>query len=371
MKTLKLVKKTVSLLLVISIIISLVGCTSSSTPTNTEPSTSADTEKGNDEIRVGIIYTMTGRGDMAFNDATYEGAERAAKEYGIKVDHTEPKSLSEIEMALESMSASGDYDLIVGISFEVLDAITRVAPNYPDQKYALIDVSTDMDNVVSYIAKENESAFLVGALAGLLNQYKPENGMVGDDNVIGIVGAVDVDVINRHIAGYTCGAKYVNPDVEVLSDYVGGFGDTATAQTIAERMNKMGADIVYNVAAGGGLGIFKAAADNNFIAIGLDSNQNPIDADHIVASSLKRVDEFVYSAISDVVNDEFKGGQTFMLGLAENGVGYTVEGSNIKIDPEVVKIIDDIKEKIISGEIKVPTTKEEISSFVENNKYSK
>jgi len=363
-------KRILSLASTIGLVFTLSACgsTGGSQPSQSQSGTVSD--KGNDDgHRVGIVYTMTGRGDMAFNDATYEGAMRAAEDFNLEVDHVEPKTLSEMEMAFEDMSNSGDYDLIIGISFEVLDALARTAPEYPEQKYALVDTSIELDNVVSYIAKENEAAFLVGALAGLLNEYPPENGMVGDANVIGIVGAVDADVVNRHIAGYTCGAKYVNPDITILSDYVGSFGDTATAQTISETMNKMGADIIYNAAAGGGLGIFKAAADNSFLAIGLDSNQCPIDQDHIVASSLKRVDEFVYSAIADTINNEFKGGQSFYLGLAENGVDYTTEGSNVTIDPKVIEIVEELRKMIADGEIQVPTTIDEIDDFVANNTY--
>lgn len=357
-------KKFIAVLMGICLISGIIGCSSGAATVAKESAV-----KEAENIRVGIIYTTTGRGDLSFNDATFEGAERAIEAFGIKVDHTEPKSLSEMEMALEDMSASGSYDLIIGVTFEIQDAMSRIAVNYPDQKYAIVDVTTDLENVNSYIAKENEAAFLVGAYAGLLNLYKPDNGMVGDANVVGVIGAVDADVVNRHFAGFTSGAKYVNPDIEVLSDYVGDFSDTATAQTIAETMNKMGADVIYNAAAGAGLGLFKAAADKNFIAIGLDSNQNTIDPDHIAASSIKKVDEFIYSAISEVVNGSFKGGETFILGLKENGVGYTTEGSHIQIDSKVVDIVEDIKGKIIAGEIQIPAALDEIESFIENNQY--
>lgn len=345
-----------------ALMLTLVACGPS---TDEESDPTDKTQTG----RIGIVYTMTGRGDMAFNDLTYKGAMRAAEDFDLQVDHVEPKTLSEMEMAFEDMSSSGDYDLIVGISFEVLDALQRTAPDYPEQKYAIVDTAIELDNVVSYIAEENEAAFLMGVFAGLLNVYKPENGMIGDDNVIGLVAAVDAEIMHKHIAGYTTGAKYVNPDIEVLYDYVGSFGDTATAQTLAETMNNMGADIVYNVAAGGGLGIFKAAEDKGFIAFGLDNNQCPIAPDNIPVSMLKKVDEFVYSAIADVVNDEFKGGEAFYMGLEENGVGYTTEGSNIEVDAKIIEIVEEVREMIVSGELEIPTLLEQIDDWVANNKY--
>ncbi|HHW93877.1 MAG TPA: BMP family ABC transporter substrate-binding protein [Clostridiaceae bacterium] len=377
-------RRIMAVLLVAILAFAAVACSSSEEKPGTEAVDSGDQQGGESKApdaskppegdvelkgRIGIVYTMTGRGDMAFNDITYRGAMRAAEEFNLEVDHVEPKTLSEMEMAFEDMSSSGDYDLIVGISFEVLDALNRTAPEYPEQKYALVDTSIPLDNVVSFIAKENEAAFLSGVFAGLLNIYKPENGMVGDANVIGLVGAKDVEVINRHIAGYTCGAKYVNPDIEVLFDYVGNFSDTATAQTIAETMHNRGADVIYNVAAGAGLGMFKAAKEKGFIAIGLDNNQCHIDPDHIAGSMLKRVDEYVYSAIADVVKGEFKGGQTFNMGLAENGVGFTTEDSLVVIDPKIMEIVEKCKERVINGELKIPTTKEEIDDWVANHRY--
>ena len=356
-------KKNISLLLVIFMMASILSSCAQD-PTGNTPTES--TEQGNPKI--GIVYTVAGRGDMSFNDATYEGACRAEQELGVTVTHTEPKTLSETEMAIEEMSASGEYALIIGITFESLDAISRIAPNYPDQNYALIDCDTGLDNVVSYIARENEGAFLGGCLAALLQQYRP-NDMITDSKTVGIVGAVDAAVVNRHIAGYISGAKYIDPEMNVLYDYVGGFSDAAAGQTLAETMYGKGANIIYNAAAASGLGIFKAAADKGFLAIGLDSNQNSIDPDHIVASVEKKVGEFVYSAIENVINDSFDGGQVHYMGLAEDGMGITFDDSNITVDAEVIEILDDIQEKIISGEIMVPATLDEIDAFATANHY--
>jgi len=376
-------RKFVSLILIACLAFSVMaGCAPTSTQLEADP-VSEPTASGTDvteaastqesapeaeKTKIGIVYTTSGRGDMAFNDATYAGAVRAEQELGVTVDNTEPKSLSETEMAIEEMSASGEYALIIGITFEALDAVTRIAPNYPDQKYALVDCDSGLDNVVSYIARENEGAFMGGCLAALLQQYKP-NDMITDSKTIGIIGAMDAAVVNRHIAGYISGAKFIDPEMNVLYDYVGGFSDTATGQALSEAMYTKGANIVYNAAAGSGLGMFKASADKGFLAIGLDSNQNTIDPDHIVVSILKNVDEFVYSAISDVVNGTFKGGEAFYLGLAQDGVGYTFEGSNIAVDQKVKDILEDIRQKVISGEIVVPETIDEVDGFVAANHY--
>ena len=194
--------------------------------------------------------------------------------------------------------------------------------------------------------------------------------MLNDQKVVGIVPAMDADVPNRHVTGYTCGVKYINPDVEVLVDYVGSFDDTAAAQAIAQTMNQNGADIVYQVSAAAGLGVFKAAEDMGFMAIGLDDNQNYIDPDTIVASSIKKVDEFVYTAIADALDGNFKGGQALSLGLAENGVGYTFDESQIEVPQEIKDTLEEIKEKIISGELQIPNTKDGIDAFTASNHYA-
>ena len=318
--------------------------------------------------KVAIIYTVTGKGDLSFNDGCYKGALKAAEELGVKLVEVEPTSLSDTEYAFEEMSAEGDYDLIIGITYEALDPIIKIAPSYPDQKYAIIDTDAGQPNCVSYIAKENESAFLAGCFAALMQ--KVENPLLNDENVIGIVGAMDADVINRHITGYTCGAKYIDPSIEVMYDYVGSFDDTAAAQAIAQTMNSNGADIIYQVAAGAGLGVFKEADDKGFMAIGLDDNQNYLDPDTIAASTLKKVDEYVYQAIETAINGEFAGGQALALGLAEAGVDFTFEDSEVEVPQEIKDTIEAIKAKVAAGELVIPNTLDGIEDFVANNAYA-
>ena len=173
----KLLKTLVSAMLVGTMVLSAVGCGGKETaeaPAATEETTEeAATEKAG---KVAIIYTVTGKGDLSFNDGCCKGAMKAAEDFGIELVEVEPTSLSDTEQAFEEMSAEGDYDLIIGITYEALDPIIKIAPNYPDQKYAIIDTDAGQPNCVSYIAKENESAFLAGCLAALI-QTETENPM--------------------------------------------------------------------------------------------------------------------------------------------------------------------------------------------------
>lgn len=159
-------KKIIVMMMTGSLIFGLAGCSSETRET-----------RGDNGKKVGIVYTVSGKGDMSFNDAAYSGILRAEEKLGIEVDEIEPASLAETEQAIEDMSAEGDYDLIIGITYEAQDPVTKIAPNYPDQLYALVDCEVGMNNVVSYIARENESAFMMGCLAGLL-QNDTENDLI-------------------------------------------------------------------------------------------------------------------------------------------------------------------------------------------------
>ena len=359
----KLAKVLVSVMLVAAM---LIGCGAKEEAATEAPAATEETAEA--AGKVAIIYTVTGKGDLSFNDGCYKGAMKAVEDFGIELVEVEPTSLSDTEQAFEEMSAEGDYDLIIGITYEALDPIIKIAPNYPDQKYAIIDTDAGQPNCVSYIAKENESAFLAGCLAALIQGE--DNALLNDAKAIGIVGAMDADVINRHITGYTCGAKYIDPSIEVFHDYVGSFDDTAAAQAIAQTMNNNGADVIYQVAAGAGLGVFKEADDKGFMAIGLDDNQNYLDPDTIVASTIKKVDEYVYQAIDTAVNGGFEGGKALALGLAENGVDFTFDESEVEVSQEIKDTIEAIKAKVASGELVIPNTLDGIEDFVANNVYA-
>lgn len=340
----------------------LAGCGSAN-----EKSKGAD---GNDnskksEQKYALITGTGGLGDQSFNDLTYQGMQKAEKELGITFDYVEPKEVADYETQQRAMAESGKYSLIVCVGFDQVDALTKVAADFPDQKFAIIDSTVDAPNVVSYVSEEQEGSFLVGAMAGLMKKEVKDPKLSGK-NVTGVVGALDIPLIRKFVAGYMAGVKYVNPDMEVIYDYAGGFSDPTTAKEIAVNMNQKGADIIYHAAGGSGLGVFEAAKQKNFMAIGVNSNQNSIAPDNIFASMLKRVDTAAYDAVKSVQDGTFKSGVK-SLGLAQDGVGYTVEGSNIKVPDDIIKKVDELKTKIINGEIKVPTDIPEVDAFLKTN----
>lgn len=312
-----------------------------------------------------IILGTGGLGDQSFNDLTYAGMKKAENDLGITFDYVEPKEVADYETQQRAMAEGGKYGLIVCVGFDQVDALTKVAADFPEQKFAIIDSVVNAPNVVSYVSEEQEGSFLVGAMAGLMKLEMKDPKLSGK-NVTGVVGALDIDLIRKFVAGYMAGVKYVNPSMEVLYDYVGGFSDPTTAKEIAVNMNQKGADIIYHAAGGSGLGVFEAAKQGNFMAIGVNSNQNSIAPDNIFASMLKRVDTAAYDSVKSVLDGTFKS-EVKSLGLAQDGVGYSVEGSNIKVPDDIIKKVEELKQKIISGEIKVPTDIPQVDAFLKAN----
>ncbi len=315
-------------------------------------------------VRVGVIFTVAGLGGSSFNDVIFEGIKRAEAELGIEYDYVEPKSISDEQIVMDEMAASGEYGLIIAIANEMKDALAAVAADYPEQKFCYIDASVDLPNIANYACREQEGSFLCGVLAALAEENKL-SPMFNGQKLFGFVGGVDNPIIRRFLAGFTAGAKYVDPAYEVIFDYVGGFNDPGTGKTIAATLSQKGADLVFHAAGASGIGMFQAAVENNFLAVGVNLNQNGMYPDNIIASMLKRVDNAAYHAISTVLDGTFTGG-TVTLSLADGGVGYTNEGSNIVVTADMQATLDGIEAAIKDGTLVVPGTLEEIAPFIGN-----
>lgn len=313
---------------------------------------SASGNAGESTAHIGIVFTQAGLGGNSFNDLALDGVRRAAEELGVTYDQVEPKSVADEEIIQDEMASSGEYDLIICVGDEQVDALNNVASVYTDQRFALLDATSQLDNVASYSCKAQEGSFMVGALAALAKQERIDSRLSEGDTV-GFIGGVDNPLINQFAAGYQAGAAYVNPNVNVLIDYVGGFNDPTTARTIANTFFEKGADVIFHAAGASGMGLFQAAEEKGFVSIGVNLNQNTIAPDYIMASMLKRLDNCAYHAIASVVNGTYTG-ENQILGLSDGGVDFTVDGSNIEVPAEVLARLDEIRERITAGEIEGP-----------------
>ncbi len=313
-----------------------------------------------------LILATGGLGDQSFNDLTYAGMKRAEKEIGITFDYLEPKEIADYPVFQRELADSGKYDLIICVGFDQADALQKVAAEYPKQKFGIIDMVVDQPNVASYVSEEQQGSFLVGALVGLIKKNNAIPGLTSQ-NVTGVIGGMDIPLINKFVAGYMAGVRYVNPGMKVYYDYVGDWSDPTTAKQMADTMYGRGADIIYQAAGGSGLGVFRAAEEKNLYAIGVNSNQNHISPDHIIASMLKRVDNACFQAVQSVVNNSFKPG-IHTLGVAEGGIGFSTEDSKIKVPDAIIKQVNDLQKSIADGKITVPTEIDKVDAFLAASK---
>lgn len=298
------------------------------------------------DVNIAIVFGLGGLGDKSFNDNANEGATKAKDEFGINYQYVEPKEIAEFEGHHRDFAKEGKYNLIIGIGFDQADAINTVAAEFPDQKFLLIDgEAAEAPNVASVTFKDNEKAYLIGIIAGMTTKT----------NKIGMVGGMDIPLINAFAAGYKAGAQSANKDIEVMIKYVGAWNDANTAKELALSMYDAGADIVYQTAGGSGLGVFSAAADKDALAIGADVNQIPLDPAHIFLSSVRRVDNVVYNEIKAIIDGTFEAGN-FVQGFKEGAVSYTVEGAEKETSKEAIEAADKAKQDIIDGKIEVPST---------------
>lgn len=294
-----------------------------------------------------IIFDLGGKFDKSFNEAAYNGAERWKSETGGAYLELELQNDAQREQAMRRFASQGANPIVMA-GFSQATALGVVAPEFPDINFVIIDAVVDAPNVQSIIFDEHTGSFLVGALAAM----KSETGTVG------FVGGMDVPIIHKFFCGYAQGVKAVNADAKVIENYTGttpaAWNDPVTAGELAKAQYDAGADVVFAAAGGSGLGVLQAAADEGKFAIGVDSNQNYLQPGAVLTSMLKRVDNAVYTALKEAGDDAtFKPGLT-ILGLAEEGVGYSVDEHNEALITDEMKTrADELKAKIIAGEIEV------------------
>jgi basic membrane protein A len=297
------------------------------------------------KVKIGLVLATGGLGDKSFNDSCFAGAKKAEKELGIQLSYVEPTAIAEYEGHLREYAKSGEYALIISIGFDQADALTTVAKEYPNQNFAIVDMVVDLPNVANFVFRENEGSFLVGAVAAMMTKT----------NKIGFVGGMDIPLINKFLAGYKAGAKAVNPNIDIMVAFVGGWADPAKAKELALTQYGSGVDIIFQAAGRSGLGVIEAAKEKNLFAIGVDSDQRHLAPDNVITSMVKRVDVAVFNIIESVVKGTFKGGIN-SLGVKEGGVGAVLD-NNPGIITEAIKTkIHELEKKVAAGEITVPET---------------
>ncbi len=298
-------------------------------------------------VKPAVIYDMGGKFDKSFNEGVYNGVKKFTDETGIEVMEFEVTSETQREQAMRRMAERG-ATIVLGVGFAQADAIAKVAAEFPDTKFSIIDVTwLDAPNIRQYGFKENEGSYLVGVAAAMASQT----------GKVGFVGGMDIPLIRHFACGYVQGVKATNPSAEVFENMTGStpaaWNDPAKGAELTQSQIDRGADVVYHAAGGTGVGVIRAAADAGKLAIGVDSNQNGMAPGSVLTSMLKRVDVAAYETFKDAAAGDFETGVR-VLGAAEGGVDWALDENNADlITPEIKAAIEDAKAKIISGEITV------------------
>ena len=320
------------------------------------------TSAGGEAKKVGLVYDIGGRGDKSFNDSAYTGLEAARSEQGDKIEARDiepnPDGSNRKEL-LDSLADEG-YGLIFGVGFLFSEDIAKSATESPEITFAVIDGFDDLcteegKNLLCIGFKEEEGSFLVGAAAALKTK----------SNTVGFVGGLEGDLIKKFQAGYEAGVEHIakeqGKDIKVLVDYAGNtpeaFRNPAKGKELALKQIGQKADVIYHASGGTGAGVISAAASKQVYAIGVDSDQSltssPTEQKWILTSMLKRVDNAVQQTIASYVGGSLKGGiQTF--GLKDGGIDYAQNQYNKELLGDIPTTLDELKQKIIDGEIKVP-----------------
>ncbi|MGG3561758.1 BMP family protein [Neobacillus rhizosphaerae] len=327
-----------------------------------------ETSKGGEEkgkaFSVAMVTDVGGVDDKSFNQSAWEGLQKFGADNGLKkgkggFDYLQSKSDADYSTNLNTL-ARQDFDLVYGIGFLMQAAVEEIAKQQKDSNFAIIDAEVKQPNVASVLFKEQEAAFLAGVAAALTTK----------SNHIGFIGGMEIPVIERFESGFLAGVKAAKPEVKVDVQYSGAFDKAELGQNIASKMYSSGADVIFHAAGGTGNGLFKEATDRKakdpskeIWAIGVDRDQNDMGPDVVLTSALKRVDVAVQDLSKKAMDGNFPGGESILYGLAEDGVGLAPINSKAANKDAIETAVKDWIEKIKSGAVKVPGTRDELKTF--------
>ncbi|MFD2672644.1 BMP family lipoprotein [Marinicrinis sediminis] len=345
-----------AILLLLTAMLIMTGCGGNNGDNNVNETGNNEANQGADaggktdgkDFRIGMVTDTGGVNDNSFNQSAWEGFQKLNEDTGAKVKYLQSEGDADYIPNLSTFVNDG-YDLTWGIGYLMWDSIKQVAQQNPDAKLAIIDNVVDAPNVSSVTFAENEGSFLVGVAAAKMTK----------SNKIGFVGGSEIPVIQRFEAGFRAGIQAVNPDIRLIVNYTGAFDKPDLGKAAASTIYNEGADIIFHASGATGNGVFNEARDrvkggDQVWVIGVDKDQSLDFGDDITLTSMmKRVDEAVHRVSSDLINGEFNGGEMTVLGLKENGVGLS-ETSKKNIPDDVWNLVEEYKQKIISGEVSVP-----------------
>lgn len=308
-------------------------------------------DNGADKVlRVGLVTDVGGVNDGSFNQSAWEGLKRAEAEFGIEVKYLESKGDADYAPNIEAF-IDEEYDLIISVGYMLASATMEAAQNNPDQKFAIVDDATcaELPNVTCLMFKQEQASYLVGYVAGLMTEK---------DNV-GLVLGMASESMHLFGYGYLAGVVDANPNATIQQFNANNFADPAIGKTNATTAVTNGADIVFHAAGGTGNGVIEGCKEAGIMAIGVDSDQSVLAPETVITSAMKRVDNAVYDCAKAVVDGTLEAGvKTYDI---TNG-GVDIAPTQDLLPEEVIKAVEDVKAKLLNGEIVVPASKDEFEA---------
>ena len=282
-----------------------------------------------DKTKVTLVLSTGGVNDQSFNQSAWEGAQEAEKELGVEVSYLESKSDSEYIQNIET-AIDNDSDLVIGVGFQMGDAIKEVAEAYPEQNFAIIDSTYEEipENVRPILFNEEQAGYAVGLIASQMTKT----------GTVGFIGGMDIPSCSNFGVGFKKAIEEENKNNKVLVQYTNSFTDAAKGRVVAEQMVKDGADILFMASGGGNNGILEVVKENNIKAIGVDMPSNYLSPNDIVTSALKNVGEGVKLTIKDFTEGNFNGGNEVRYDLSNGGVGF--EKTDL-LSEDVIKYVEE------------------------------
>jgi len=325
---------------------------------NDNSSSSGTTTSSSDhsDVLAALISDIGKFNDRSFNQSQLEGLNRAKSELGIE---TLPLQSNQVSDYIPNLTTAvrRNSDLVISAGFLLADATAKIAKKFPDTHFAITDYTVHaapfadkqgnplLKNVEGLTYAANESGCLVGNLAA--NMVKKQGGK----QVIGAVGGLQIPPVDIWIAGYRYCAKLANPKIKVLIGYSQDFVAADKCKTVAQNQIAQGAQVLFQVAGGCGLGTLSAADQAGIWGIGVDKDQYN-DAKRVLTSGVKRVDNGVFQAVKQVADGQFKGGTDLNFNLANGGMD--VGKINPAVPQDLIDKMNELKQQIIDGKVKVP-----------------
>lgn len=366
----------VLLAIVMATVVLFTGCATESATDPQDDQTTGDS----DMLRI-AIYVAGFQGDKAVIDSACNGATLIEEAYPGNVETKIVEGTFDTTKwdpgLRELAEADPEYDIIFAGPFDLVEDLQTVANDYPDQAFVAFDANVDYTadeyaNVYSMLFLQNQSSYLAGAAAAMAAENE-------NSDTVGVVAGMDITALNDFVIPYILGAQSVNPDIRVLTSYVGNFEDSAKGKELALAQYNQGAAVVFGPAGQAALGVFEASVEKGLYSVGCDGDQamhfaNDGDtekAELMVTSAMKNVDKSMLLAVEKYLSDEGQWNEDAYLGLADDCVGIAQNEyyEAILTDDQRAQL-DEMIEGILTGDIEVVSafelTTEEIAEIRDN-----